>query len=185
MENFIEYINQFEEFSTEQIDFVQQKASYLDLKKDEYFIEAGRVFKSVGIILEGIMRICYFDNKGNEITKIFLEPVHLLLGMENVPSSEYIQAITDCKMLVFKLEDWKEINQVIPNWEGMVQKSERSALIKKLRLVSPLVSQDASTRYKEFLIKYPLLANKIPLAYIASYIGITQQSLSRIRKNIR
>ena len=71
MNNFIEYINQFEEFSTEQIDFVQQKASYLDLKKDEYFIEAGRVFKSVGIILEGIMRICYFDNKGNEITKIF------------------------------------------------------------------------------------------------------------------
>ena len=44
MNNFIEYINQFEEFSTEQIDFVQQKASYLDLKKDEYFIEAGRVF---------------------------------------------------------------------------------------------------------------------------------------------
>jgi len=50
---------------------------------------------------------------------------------------------------------------------------------------SPLVSEDATTRYLSFLEKYPMLINRIPLSYIASYLGITQQSLSRIRKNIR
>jgi hypothetical protein len=48
-----------------------------------------------------------------------------------------------------------------------------------------LVSQDAATRYLEFIEKFPTLLNRVPQSYIASYLGITQSSLSRIRKNIR
>jgi hypothetical protein len=48
-----------------------------------------------------------------------------------------------------------------------------------------LVSEDATTRYLLFLKKFPALANRVPLAYIASYLGITQQSFSRIRRNIQ
>jgi len=47
------------------------------------------------------------------------------------------------------------------------------------------VEQDATTRYLEFLENFPTLVNRIPLSYIASYLGITQPTLSRIRKNIR
>src|SRR5690606_23495454 len=108
MNNFIEYINQFEEFSTEQIDFVQQKASYLDLKKDEYVIVVGVVFKAVGTIRDRIIGDRYLDSKGKQMTKIFLEPVHLLLGMESGPSSVDLRAVTHCKRHVYKLEDWME-----------------------------------------------------------------------------
>ncbi|WP_317173319.1 cyclic nucleotide-binding domain-containing protein [Chryseobacterium caseinilyticum] len=48
-----------------------------------------------------------------------------------------------------------------------------------------MVSEDATTRYLSFIEKFPALVNRIPLSYVASYLGITQQSLSRIRKNIR
>jgi len=51
--------------------------------------------------------------------------------------------------------------------------------------ISPLITEDATTRYLTFLEKYPQLANRVPLAYVASYLGITQSSLSRIRKKIR
>jgi CRP-like cAMP-binding protein len=59
------------------------------------------------------------------------------------------------------------------------------ALMQKIDRRSPLVSEDATTRYLSFMEKYPKILNRIPLSYLASYLGITQSSLSRIRKNIR
>ncbi len=185
METFIQYLLQFGNLNPQQIDFISAKARVAELRKDEYFVEAGKVFRQAGFILDGILRICYYNNKGEEITKIFLEENHLLYNLKNVPSTEYIQAATPCKLLVFSNRDWQEISDTVIGWEGILQKITNKSLAQKLERVSPLVSQDATTRYLEFMEKYPTLANRIPLSYIASYLGITQQSLSRIRKNIR
>ncbi|RKE82353.1 CRP-like cAMP-binding protein [Chryseobacterium sp. AG363] len=185
MKEFIEFILQFGHLNQQQIDLITSKAKEVELSKDEYFAEAGKVLRQVGFILDGIIRICYYNNKGEEITKIFIEEKHLLFNLKNVPSTEYIQAATDCKLLVFSNQDWKEISDTIIDWENIIQKVTNKALAQKLERVSPLVSQDATTRYLEFMEKYPTLVNRIPLSYIASYLGITQQSLSRIRKNIR
>jgi CRP-like cAMP-binding protein len=185
MKEFIEYILKFGNLNKQQIDFITSKGKEVHLIKDDYFAEAGKVLKQVGFILDGILRICYYNNKGEEITKIFIEEKHLLFNLKNVPSIEYIQAATNCKLLVFSNEDWKEISDTVIDWESIIQKIVNKSLAQKLARVSPLVSQDATTRYLEFMEKYPILVNRIPLSYIASYLGITQQSLSRIRKNIR
>lgn len=185
MEEFIEYILQSGHLNKQQIDLITGKAEEIELGKDEYFAEAGKVLRQVGFVLDGILRICYYNNKGEEITKIFIEEKHLLFNLKNVPSTEYIQAATHCKLLVFSNQDWKEISDTIVGWESIIQKITNKSLAQKLERVSPLVSQDATTRYLEFMEKYPTLVNRIPLSYIASYLGITQQSLSRIRKNIR
>lgn len=184
MEEFINYILQFGDLNKQQINFITDRAKEIQLEKDEYFAEAGKTLKQVGFVINGIIRICYYNNKGDEITKIFIEENHLLYNLSNVPSTEYIQAATTCKLLVFSNQDWKNISDTIINWNIIIQKITNKALVQKLERVSPLVSQDATTRYLEFMEKYPTLVNRIPLAYIASYIGITQQSLSRIRRNI-
>ncbi len=85
---------------------------------------------------------------------------------------------------MFSNQNWKQISKAIAGWENIIQKITNTELIQKLERVSPLVSQDATTRYLEFLEKYPALVNRIPLSYIASYLGVTKQSLSRIRKDI-
>jgi len=185
MKEFIEHILQFGNLNTQQINLIRSKASETELKKDEYFAEAGKPLKKVGFIIDGILRICYYNNKGEEITKIFIEEKHLLYNLRNVPSTEYIQAATDCKLLTFSNQDWKEISDTILGWDTIIQKITTKSLAQKLERVSPLVSQDATTRYLEFMKKYPTLVNRIPLSYIASYLGITQQSLSRIRKKIK
>ncbi len=185
MKEFIQYILQFGDLNNRQIDLITSKAKVLELQKDDYFAEAGKVLKQVGFIIDGVLRISYYNNKGEEITKIFIEENHLLYNLKNVPSTEYIQAATHCKLLVFSNKDWEDISDTIIAWDSIVQKITTKALVQKLERVSPLISQDATTRYQEFLEKYPTLANRIPLSYIASYLGITQQSLSRIRKNIR
>ncbi len=184
MNDFIEFILQYSNLNQQQLDLIKSKAKETELKKDDYFVEAGKVLNQVGFIVEGIFRICYYNNIGEEITKIFIEERHLLYNLKNVPSTEYIQAATDCKLIIFSNQDWKEISDTILDWDSIIQKITNKSLIKKLERVSPLVSQDASTRYLEFMEKYPTLVNRIPLTYIASYLGITKQSLSRIRKNI-
>lgn len=185
MKEFIEYILQYGNLNKQQLELITNKAKEIKLNEDDYFAEAGKVLKQVGFIIDGILRICYYNNKGEEITKIFIEEKHLLFNLKNVPSTEYIQAATNCKLLVFSNQDWKEISDTIIDWESIIQKITNKSLAQKLERVSPLVSQDATTRYLEFMEKYPTLVNRIPLSYIASYLGITQQSLSRIRKNIR
>jgi len=96
-----------------------------------------------------------------------------------------VQAVTDCKLIVFSKKDWDEILNTVIDWDRVVTKVYQKCLVDTIDKRSSLVSEDATTRYLTFIEKSPMLSNRIPLSYIASYLGITQQSLSRIRKNIR
>ncbi|MFD2969300.1 Crp/Fnr family transcriptional regulator [Sphingobacterium bambusae] len=102
----------------------------------------------------------------------------------NIPSSAYVQAITDCTLIIFTRKDWEDLTNTIIGWESIVHKIVKKSVIQKLDGRSPLVSEDATTRYFAFMEKYPQLLHRIPRSYLASYLGITQSSLSRIRKNI-
>jgi CRP-like cAMP-binding protein len=96
-----------------------------------------------------------------------------------------VQAVTDCQLLVFTKHNWDELAATIVGWREMVHQMTARHLHEKLARISPMVTQDATTRYREFLENYPQLANRIPLSYLASFLGMTQSSLSRIRRNIR
>ncbi|QOG00948.1 Crp/Fnr family transcriptional regulator [Flavobacterium sp. MDT1-60] len=189
MKEFIEYILQFGNLNQHQLDLISKKATEKILLKDEYFSEAGKIAQEVGFTLEGIIRVCYYNNKGDEITKYFIDENNLVVDLESfnndICSNAYVQAITDCRILVFSKKDWKELLDIIIPWEAIVNKITSRALILKIERRSPLVSEDATTRYLMFLKIYPNVVNRIPLSYIASYLGITQSSLSRIRKSIR
>ncbi|MEQ9443311.1 MAG: Crp/Fnr family transcriptional regulator [Cyclobacteriaceae bacterium] len=188
MEELIEYILQFGNLNKQQIDLVISKAKELNLQKDEYFSEAERIPKQVGFILEGVVRGCYYNNKGEEITRCFMSENSLVVDYvnfeANASSSEYLQACTNCKLVVFYKQNWEELSQIIVGWDNIKNKMVQICMHQKSRK-GPVISQDATTRYLEFIENHPSLINRIPLAYIASYLGVTQQSLSRIRKNIR
>jgi CRP-like cAMP-binding protein len=188
MKELIQYILQFGNLNTQQINLISTKAIELNLDKGAYFSEAGKIAGQVGFILDGIIRVCYYNNKGEEITKYFIEENNLVVDLNSfdndIPSSSYVEAITDCRLIVFSKKDWKELSNTIIGWDAIVQKIISKALLQKVERISPLLSEDAKARYLRFLEIYPRVANRIPLSYVASYLGITQSSLSRIRKNI-
>jgi len=188
MKELHDYILRFGNLNQQQIDFITSKAQEIDIPKDQYFSEAGKISRQVAFLTDGIMRVCYYDNKGDEITKYFIEENNLVVDLESfdneLPSVAYVQAVTDCKMIVFSRKDWLELLQTIVGWDAIVHKIISRALMQKVERRSPLVSVDAKTRYLKFLEVYPTVVNRIPLSYIASYLGVTQSSLSRIRKNI-
>ncbi|AMR28139.1 cyclic nucleotide-binding protein [Hymenobacter psoromatis] len=189
MDEFLAYLLQFGSLNQRQQDLIASKATTLALPKDGYLLEAGQVARQVAFVLEGVIRICYYDNKGHEITRNFIEEHRLatdLRGLEyGLVSAEYLQAATDCRLLVFAKRDWDELAHTIVGWNDSMNRITAQHLREKLARISPMVAQDATTRYLEFIENYPRLANRIPLSHLASFLGITQSSLSRIRKNIR
>jgi CRP-like cAMP-binding protein len=189
MKEFIEYVLLFGNLNQQQIELISDKVTEVQLRKDEYFSEAGKIARQVGFILEGILRVCYYNNKGEEITKYFIQENNLVVDLNsfdnNMPSSSYVQAVTDCRLIVFSRQDWQELLNTIVGWDTIVHKIISKALLQKVERISPLLAEDATTRYLQFMEIYPTVVNRIPLSYIASYLGITQSSLSRIRKNIR
>lgn len=189
MDALIQYLLQFGNLNSRQIDFITSRATELQIQKDDYFSEAGKIAKQVGFILEGILRVCYYNNKGEDVTSYFIDENNFVVDLDSfdnkIPSSGYVHAVIDCKLIVFSVQDWEEINNTIVGWESIVNKIVKKSLIQKIERRSPLVSEDATTRYIAFMEKYPTVCNRIPLSYLASYLGITQSSLSRIRKNIR
>ncbi|HEA21991.1 hypothetical protein LCGC14_0433930 [marine sediment metagenome] len=189
MKEFITYVLQFGSLNRQQIDLITKKGNILELSKNDYYLEAGNVSRQFGFIIEGIARVSYYNNKSEEITKYFIEENNILVDLESfdnqIPSIAYVQAITDCKIVVFSKKDWQELLNTIVGWDTITHKIISKALLQKVDRISSIVAQDATTSYLTFLEKYPNLANRIPLSYLASYLGITQSSLSRIRKNIR
>ncbi len=188
MKELIAYILQFGNLNQQQIDLITKKVTGITLSKNEYFSEAGKIPGQVGFVVEGVIRGCYYNNKGDEITRCFISESNLVVDYvnfeANVVSSEYLQACTDCTLLVFSKQSWEELSHTIVGWDNIKNKMVQICMFQKSRK-GPVVSQDATARYLEFMENYPSLTNRVPLAYIASYLGVTQQSLSRIRKNIR
>ncbi|MDB5283646.1 MAG: cyclic nucleotide-binding protein [Bacteroidota bacterium] len=188
MENLIQYLLQFAHLNQQQIDLVKSKGTFREIKMDKYFQEAGKIPREVGFLTDGIVRICYYNNKGDEITKYFIDENNFIVDInsynQNIPSSGYIQAVTDCKFVMFSKDAMRELSMTILIWDELINKIINKALIEKVNKISPMLAEDATERYRNFFTKFPALANRIPLSYLASYLGITQSSLSRIRKNI-
>jgi CRP-like cAMP-binding protein len=188
MKEFIAYALQFGDLNQQQIDLIISKAQVLVLKKDDYFSEAGKVPRQVGFVVEGVIRGCYDNREGEEVTRCIIAEHSMVADYVNfeaeLPSTENLQACTDCKLIVFSKQHWEDLSRFVAGWDIIKHKMVQICMYQKSRK-GPVISQDATTRYLEFLENQPSLVNRIPLSYVASYLGITQQSLSRIRKNIR
>lgn len=189
MDEFINYILRFQNLNQQQIDFISNKTTKLKIAKDEYFSEAGKIPRQVGFLVKGIFRICYYNNKGEDVTKYFIEENNIVADYFNfekqLEASIYLQAVTNCELLVFSKKHWEDIATTIVGWETIVDKLIQNYLLQKIERRSSLVEHDGSSRYLEFMKNFPTLVNRVPLAHIASFIGVTQSSLSRIRKNTR
>jgi len=183
LENFL---LRFQHFTPQQLQWIGSQAVERRFKAGAYFAEAGRVAQEIGFVVSGVFRVCYFDKDGNDITKYFIEEDNFVVDLQSyqhqLPSTEYVQAVTEAQVLIFTARTWQSFATTIVDWHKVESKLISRALLEKVRRLSPLVNENATTRYQHFLKEFPALANRIPLSYLASYIGVTQQSLSRIRR---
>ncbi|QEE50103.1 Crp/Fnr family transcriptional regulator [Flavobacterium alkalisoli] len=185
----IDFLLQFGDLNKQQTDLIKASVTERTYKAGDYFMEAGQVAREIAFTLDGIFRVCYYDNNGNEVTRYFLEEGTFMADMESyncqLPSTSYVQSVTDSKILILSKAVMDNLSQTIIIWDNIIHKITTKGMAQKVQRLSSMFPQDATERYLSFLEKFPNLANRVPLQYIASYLGITKHSLSRIRKNIR
>jgi CRP-like cAMP-binding protein len=188
MEPLITYLLQFGYLTEQQIAQIKAKAQMKTLPRGAYFSEAGVVSEEIGYVVDGVCRICYYNKAGEGFTRYFVYEDRFAADFssfrDELPASEYIEAVTDTSLLVFTQEDYKYLASAVPGWNDMFARITASVLENKMKAASNMLVQDAQSRYLHFLEYYPGLANRVPQAMLASYLGITPSSLSRIRKSI-
>jgi CRP-like cAMP-binding protein len=188
MDALISYLLLFGNLNEQQIELILSKCVQHELKSDEFYQEAGKTPKEFAFLVKGVLRVSYFNNKGDDITKYFLDENHFVVDLDSYnqrkPSPEYIQAITDCTYISMSQQAMEDLSMTITNWDAIMNKIISKALVEKVSKISMMMAEDATERYLNFFNRFPKLANRIPLSHLASYLGITQSSLSRIRRSI-
>lgn len=179
-------LNNIHNLTEDMIDELYKLTSYRRFTKGEHFVRVGELPDSLAYNINGLFRLYYVDRNGNNFTKGFSVPgiftVSYSAMVENRESFFSIEALRDSEALVVKYKDLMALADRDTRWYIFLFKLvEKVYIMKELREKSFLLD-DATKRYNDFIQKYPDLVNEIKKYHIASYLGITPETLSRIRK---
>lgn len=159
------------------------------IKKNHVLLEQGCKSTDFYFISKGLVRFYYTTREGKDFNKSFhreFDFVGSLLTMKrDMPSTFSIQALEDCELTVINYKDFNKLYDEHPCWDriGRIM-AEEMAIRKELREKEFLLDS-AEVRYASFKRDFKDLQERVNLGHIASYLGITQVQLSRIRKNIK
>jgi CRP-like cAMP-binding protein len=164
-------------------------ASYFQpktFKEGEYLFKGGKICHDLFFICSGILRIIVINDKGVECTGFFVKENTLctLLNSFNneVPAEEGIRAATDTEVLAITKTKLLALYRELPYMNELIDRITYQRLLDKIQTRNAYLGQDSATRYKLFMMQEPDIARRVPLKDIASYLEITPQSLSRIRR---
>jgi CRP-like cAMP-binding protein len=159
----------------------------LKLRAGEYFLEEGQLCRYVGFIEEGLVHYHMNDN-GSQKTLYFSREGEFVSNYQSFlprePSNTSIQAIEDTALQVINYENLQRLYSGVSEGEKLGRLAIESVFLSSLEQLKSFYKDSPAERYQQFLRSYPSLAQRIPQYYIASYVGIKPQSLSRIRKRM-
>lgn len=162
--------------------------SPVQIKKGTLFLEIGQRSNEYLFLEEGFMRSYLSNTEGTEVTTNLYTPGSVVLEVasffQRIPSQEAFQAITNCIGWKITFEELNSLFHALPAFRETGRAILVRALVSlKMRTLS-MINQTAEQRHAALLQSQPQIFQHVPLKYIASYLGITDTSLSRIRKEM-
>lgn len=183
-----EYLKSFNLLLDKEIDEFIRVAQPKVLKKGDHFIFQGEVCREIGFVNSGLLRSYYYSEKGEDVTTCFYFANTFLTAysslISGLPSVESIEAIADVQLISLSKASLNYLENSHANWLKFSKvMAEREYLVLEKRN-HMLQSKSAEAKYIDLLTNHSEYLKQIPLKYLASYLGITQRHLSRIRSSI-
>lgn len=183
-DNFKKLLKKVAPFSDKELAAADKYFEVVNIKKNVHFLLEGQTSGKIGFVVSGIFR-CYYNIKNKEITTEFLLPGSIAAGMlsflADEPQRENIVALKNSEVITISKEDlfklyakswkWQQAGRILTEF-NYIRIEKRSVCLQTL---------NARERFDKFLEEMPGMINMIPLQYIASYLGMSPETFSRIR----
>jgi CRP-like cAMP-binding protein len=170
--------------SEEELKAIERVMQVTVLEKNQFLLKENEVCDKVGFIEHGSMRLFYESPDKEVCNDFFFE--NSLVGsvasfLTQTPSIVNIAAIEKCELLLFYIADVMELIQRFPSLKILANIILQEQLIRAERREASLLRDTPEERFKNLLEEHPKIFKRIPLRYVASYLGITPETLSRYR----
>jgi CRP-like cAMP-binding protein len=171
-------------------EFDQLKTSFIPkkLRKRQYLLQEGDICKYQGFVEKGLLRSYTVDDKGSEHILQFASEgwwvADLSSYLSEEPSFLNIEALEDAELLMISKTDWEAAMKKIPALEHYFRIILQNHLIATQKRLLQSLAETAEEIYNRFLKTYPECVQRMPQHMIASYLGVTRETLSRVRKQL-
>jgi CRP-like cAMP-binding protein len=186
-ETFETYLHQFCEISPQDLQSIRDAATPKNLRKRQSLLHDGEIWRSICFISSGCCRLYRYDHNGVDHTVRFGIDNWWISDWESYhhqkPAKYNIEALSASSVLLWSKTDWEHLLTTIPALKTFYDNLSTRAYEMAQERIYSLISSSAEQRYLEFQKTYPKVFNKVPLHMVASYLGISRETLSRLRKD--
>lgn len=189
MDELFNYLNQFHKFSPDEEEIIRASVSMRRVGNGDFVLEKGEVPRELVFVADGALRAGQYSPDGEEVIRYFVDrrnfatDVHTFL--QGSPSAECLRAVLDSTLIIFPRDRYRKLSACVPLWNEVMDQVTASTLLDRMTKRAPISGYDARTKYVVFESRYPTLSGRIPKSYIASYLGLTPATLSRIRSSLK
>ena len=184
----LEYLKQYNLFTDSEINEFISLATISTIKKGDFFIKQDEICTTLSFVNFGIFRSFYYSNNDEEITYCFTFPNTLLVAYSSFitqnKSEENLQALTDSEIISISKKELENLAESNNKWLNFLKIIAEKEYVELEKWIFNHQKSNAQKRYVDLIHSNPQFVQQIPLHYIASYLGITQRHLSRIRASI-
>jgi CRP-like cAMP-binding protein len=174
--------------SEEEFNFCKTLFIPKKLRKKRYLLQEGDVCKYTAFVEKGMLRMFTVDEKGNEPILQFSSEgwwvADLYSFLTDEPSNYNIEALEDCELLLITKESWNILLEKVPAFERYFRILIQNSLIATQRRLMSSISETAEEKYLKLIDNFPGCIQRVPQHMIASYLGITRETLSRVRSQM-
>lgn len=183
----VQLIRKAIDISDDEAKIVEDCIPVKTFKRGTILLREGQISKESYQNLLGLVRKYYIID-GNEVTTNFYEEGSSIASFtslhQQTPSKHYFECIEDCKLAILNKAKELELIKKVPQYETLCRTSVEEDLGKQQDSLATYLISSPEQRYLNLLNDKPKLLNRVPLSYLASYIGVKPESLSRIRRRV-
>ncbi|WP_247233712.1 Crp/Fnr family transcriptional regulator [Telluribacter sp. SYSU D00476] len=188
MENpIIQFISSYIELTPQEIDIVNEQNQIKAFKKGTVLLTEGAYAKECYFILKGCVRSYYLIDGEERTTEFYTENqgINPVSYLTKQPSEYYLACEEDCEVALSSAERSRVLIEKVPKLEALIMQMSSQLLVQNQVSFDSFKNLSPEMRYLKLLETRPDLFNRVPLQHIATYLGITPVSLSRMRKRIK
>lgn len=187
-EGFMEKVKSYAEMSENDLARAYPFLKLVKLKKNDFFVKKGQVCKEIAFVNKGLLRTFYTNTKSEEVTYCFCSEHFFTTSFQSFitqkPSKLTIHAMEETELITINYEDLQMLYAKSAAWQELGRKVAEKEYLQMAAYAAVLNNESAKEKYMRLLNEQPQIALKASVEHIASYLGVTRRTLSRIRKEL-